>query len=121
MRGLARARALSVEEPLREITNPVIRLTTHEARTRKILNFISIGSRFESRAGWSDKPQNSRANVRLRNVHRSPLPVPRDDEHQRRPRAQAGVDRPQAARIKFLPTSTPGSDSIRQGAQVLDR
>src|SRR5436190_13404426 len=99
MRGLARALTLSVEEPLRERTNPVIRLTTHEATTRKILNFISIGSCFESRAASSDKRQNSRANVRLRNAHRSRRRVPRDDEHQRRPRAQAGVDRPQAARI----------------------
>jgi hypothetical protein len=41
MRGLARAPTASVEEPLREITKPVIRLTTHEATTRKILNFIS--------------------------------------------------------------------------------
>lgn len=42
MRGLARALTLSVEEPLREITKPVIRLTMQEATTRNILSFIAI-------------------------------------------------------------------------------
>ena len=42
MRGLARGLMLSVEEPLREITKPVIRLTMQEATTRNILSFIAI-------------------------------------------------------------------------------
>src|SRR5437870_13851041 len=42
MRGLARALTLSVEGLLREITKPVIRLTTQEATTRNILSFIAI-------------------------------------------------------------------------------
>jgi hypothetical protein len=42
IRGLARVLTLSVEEPLREMTKPVIRLTTHEATTKKILNLISM-------------------------------------------------------------------------------
>jgi hypothetical protein len=46
MRGLARVLALSVEEPLREMRNPVIRLTMHEATTKKILNLILIWRRF---------------------------------------------------------------------------
>jgi hypothetical protein len=42
IRGLARVVTLPVEEPLREMTKPVMRLTTHEATTKKILNLISI-------------------------------------------------------------------------------
>ena len=42
MSGFARDLTRSVDGPLREMTKPVIRLTTHEATTKKTLNFIRI-------------------------------------------------------------------------------
>ena len=44
MSGFARALTPSVEDPPRERTKPVIRLTTHEATTRKTLSFIGLRS-----------------------------------------------------------------------------
>src|SRR5439155_23694341 len=75
----------------------------------------------ESRVVSSGKPRNFRASVRLRNVRRSPLRVRHAGAHPPQPAAPAGADRPPVAPIEFLPTSTPGSNSVRRGAPASDR
>src|SRR5437867_1609055 len=55
------------------------------------------------------------------NVRRSPLRVRYAGAHPPQPGAPAAADRPPVAPIEFLPTSTPGSNSVRRGAPASDR